>query len=480
MILATRPGATTSASIAERRVADELPPFPVEPEAMAVLHKLWSAGHAAYLVGGGVRDALLGLPPREWDVATDAIPERILTIFPGGTYENQFGTVLARGMEITTFRRDHRYADHRRPERVTFSQDVYEDLARRDLTINAIAWGRRGLDEMPRLLDPADGRGDLEARLVRAVGDPGRRFDEDALRLLRAVRIAAHLDFSIEPITRAAMQAHALDISWVSKERIGREIRAMLSEPVPSRAFRIMDETGLLETTLPELAALRDAALSEAEATTSAAMSRLDHALATLDAVAARVPGGERLRLAALLHVLDGAHHRHILERLRVSGRATDSIGRLIEMLARDYSPSWDDAAVRRYMQATGAELLDDLMLLVEAHVEALGDAAAVARASELRGRIEAQRRASVPLTLADLAIDGAELRDTLGIPEGPTIGIILSELLEDVVDDPSLNERMTLLTRASLILDALTQGRGRRPRRAVRQSSSLDNSGLS
>ena len=111
---------------------------------MDVLETLWQNGHAAYLVGGGVRDALLGRTVADWDVATDARPERILEVFPGGTYENRFGTVQARGLEITTFRREHRYADHRRPDSVTFSDDVYEDLARRDLTINAIAWGTRG------------------------------------------------------------------------------------------------------------------------------------------------------------------------------------------------------------------------------------------------------------------------------------------------------------------------------------------------
>ena len=177
------------------------PPFPIHPDVTSALETLWQAGHGGYLVGGGVRDALLGLPVTDWDIATDARPERIMRIFPGSSYQNRFGTVLARGSEITTFRRDQRYADHRRPDTVTFSQDIFEDLARRDLTINAIAWGRRGPDAAARIVDPADGQGDLEARLVRAVGDPTRRFDEDALRLLRAVRIAARLDFSIEPMT---------------------------------------------------------------------------------------------------------------------------------------------------------------------------------------------------------------------------------------------------------------------------------------
>ena len=220
------------------------PPFPVEPAIMAVLETLWQRGHAAYLVGGGVRDALLGRRVTDWDVATDAQPERILEIFPGGNYQNRFGTVQAEGLEITTFRREHRYADHRRPDSVTFSDDVYEDLARRDLTINAIAWGRRGPDSPARLLDPADGQGDLRARLVRAVGDPRQRFDEDALRLLRAIRIAASLDFAIEPVTLAAMRSHATDIGWVSEERVASEVRRMLGADRPSQAFRLLRETG--------------------------------------------------------------------------------------------------------------------------------------------------------------------------------------------------------------------------------------------
>ena len=231
----------------------ERPPFPIPPEVLSVVGVLWEQGYGGYLVGGGVRDALLGLPVSDWDIATDARPERILQVFPGSSYQNRFGTVLARGLEITTFRRDHRYADHRRPDTVTFSQDIFEDLARRDLTINAIAWGRRGPDAAARIVDPADGQGDLEARLVRAVGDPARRFDEDALRLLRAVRIAAKLDFAIEPVTRAAMVAHAADVEWVSEDRIGREVRQMLTAPNPSRAIGLMAETGILATALPEL-----------------------------------------------------------------------------------------------------------------------------------------------------------------------------------------------------------------------------------
>ena len=422
-------------------MATEPPPFPVDPEVLTVLATLWEAGHGAYLVGGGVRDALLGLRVSDWDIATNARPERILKIFPGSSYQNRFGTVLARGLEITTFRRDHRYADHRRPDTITFSQDIYEDLARRDLTINAIAWGRRGPDAQTRLVDPADGQGDLEARLVRAVGDPGRRFDEDALRLLRAVRIAARLDFEIEPVTERAMLAHAADIEWVSEERIGSELRRMLATEAPSRAVQLMRQTGILAPTLPELETLKAA--------------DLERTLATLDAAAGAHPADERLALAALLCETGPDPARSALVRLRVSGRDTDVICALIAAAPEPYQRGWSDADVRRYMGRVRPDLIDDLLALRTARSSGTD---AVEHELELAHRISTQRAADSPLTIADLAIDGRDLRETLGIPEGPTIGAIQERLLGDVIEEPTLNTRMTLLTRASLILDELVQ----------------------
>ncbi len=416
------------------------PPFPVADAAMSVLTRLWDEGHGAYLVGGGVRDALLGLRVSDWDVATDARPERILRVFPGSSYQNRFGTVLAREIEITTFRRDHRYADHRRPDSVTFSGDVFEDLARRDLTINAIAWGRRGPGSAARLVDPADGQGDLDARLVRAVGDPDRRFDEDALRLLRAVRIAARLDFAIEPVTERAMRHHAADIAWVSEERIGSEIRRMLAAAAPSRAMRLMSETGILATTLPELAALPE--------------ETWERTLGTLDPAAEADPDNERLALAALLGEVGPDAARTILARLRVGGREADAVTSLIAAAAAGYDPTWTDADVRRFMRRL-PELLDEVLLLRRARA---ADDGATQREAQLFDRIAGQRAGGSPLTLADLAIDGRDVRETLGVPEGPAIGEILDRLLADVVEEPALNRRVTLLTRASLVLEDLLQ----------------------
>src|ERR687887_1949828 len=190
-------------------------PVSIEPpqEVQALMARLWEHGHAAYVVGGSVRDALLGRSAQDWDLATDARPDRLLAVFPGAVYENQFGTVAVREgdavHEVTTFRTDHEYADFRRPHRVEFGDDIRLDLARRDFTVNAIAWGREADGSASTLVDPFEGVADIDRRTLRAVGDPGARFGEDALRMVRAIRLAAVLELSIEPATLAAIGEHA-------------------------------------------------------------------------------------------------------------------------------------------------------------------------------------------------------------------------------------------------------------------------------
>ncbi|HEX2470534.1 MAG TPA: hypothetical protein VHK05_08090, partial [Candidatus Limnocylindrales bacterium] len=233
-------------------------PPPVDPASATpaavhdLLRTLWSAGHAAYVVGGSLRDTLLGRPASDWDLATSAPPEATTALFPGSVYENQFGTVAVRTrdravgeVEITTMRSDHEYADHRRPHRVEFGDSIELDLARRDFTVNAIAWGAEPGTE-PRLVDPYGGRDDLAARSLRAVGDPSTRFGEDALRMVRAVRLAATLDFTIEPATLAAIQDRAELVRHLSGERIAAEMRKLLGAPRPSVGLRLLSDTGLL------------------------------------------------------------------------------------------------------------------------------------------------------------------------------------------------------------------------------------------
>src|SRR6266508_2056467 len=177
------------------------------------MDRLRAADHAAYVVGGSLRDLLLRREPHDWDLTTDARPARLQELFPDSLYENAFGTVTVRdadgqAVEITTFRSDHDYADFRRPHHVEFSDSVELDLARRDVTVNAMAWGAKP-NSTPRLVDPHGGQADLAARILRAVGDPELRFREDALRMIRVVRLSATLGFTIEPATLTAIASNA-------------------------------------------------------------------------------------------------------------------------------------------------------------------------------------------------------------------------------------------------------------------------------
>jgi tRNA nucleotidyltransferase (CCA-adding enzyme) len=448
------------------------PPERVTP----VLERLWSEGHAAYLVGGLVRDLLRGREPAPGDIpdiATDARPERILELFPAGRYENRFGTVALPGLaEITTFRRDHRYGDHRRPESVTFTDRIEDDLLRRDFTVNAIAWGGPGrptTGSLARgLIDPTGGLEDLAARRLRAVGDAEARFDEDALRLLRAARFAAQLGFEIEPSTREAMRRKAPVVGHISRERVGQELRRLLQADRPSVGLRVMAETGLLEAVLPELVAQRGIPQNK-----PAGEDLWDHTLGTVDALAQlagdqrseRSPGYDQLVLAALLHdvgkpaTLVEAFRGHdelgaamadgILERLAVARRDAERVVRLVRQHMFVYRPEWSDAAVRRFLRKVGPDLFDELLLLRRADNLGSGIAVAAGDVDELARRAHDQLARKVPLATNQLAIDGDDLQATLGMPPGPEIGRLLERLLDSVIADPERNVRERLLADA-------------------------------
>lgn len=426
-----------------------------------LVDNLRAAGHSAYVVGGSLRDVLLGRAPLDWDLATDALPERIQAIFPGSAYENRFGTVGVRvdgsTYEITTFRSEHDYADFRRPHRVEFGQTIEVDLARRDFTINAIAWGGRPGDE-PAIVDPHDGRADLEARLLRAVGDPDRRFSEDALRMVRAVRLAAVLEFEVEPGTLAAIARHADLVRHLSGERLEIELRKLLGARRPSIGLRLAQDSGLLAGISPELAAQRGIAQNKVPGE-----DLWDHTLRAVDAAPAN---RFEVRLAALLHDLgkpatagDGHFLGHdavgaelaaeLLDRLRLPRAEAGRVCHLVRRHMFTYEPGWSDAAVRRFILRNGgpgAAALEDLFALREADNVGSGQPRDGGGLDELRRRVTDQLAAEVALTLGDLAVDGDDLIGELAVAPGPTIGRILDELLDRVIADPSLNERPTLL----------------------------------
>src|SRR5688500_6918021 len=275
-----------------------------------VLRTLAAAGHEVALVGGVVRDRLLGLEHRgEWDAATAARPEEVVALFDGATWENRFGTVTIGAdpaVEITSYRAEGAYRDRRRPDEVRFGVSLAEDLARRDFTINAMAWLPIDLDAgRGALVDRHGGQADLESRLLRAVGDPLERFAEDALRLIRAARFAGRFELAIDPGTEAAIRDLAPTVSSVSAERVRDELMRILArDPVPSRAIGLLERLGLLVVVLPELAALRG--IPQAKAVPGDA---LDHSLRAVDAAALTDP--PVLRLAALLHDVGKAGTLH-------------------------------------------------------------------------------------------------------------------------------------------------------------------------
>jgi putative nucleotidyltransferase with HDIG domain len=426
-----------------------------------LLQALWGAGQAAYVVGGSLRDLLLGRRPADWDLASNATPERLLEIFPDAAYENRFGTVAVRRegetFEITTFRIDHDYADYRRPHRVEFGDTIELDLARRDFTVNAIAWGARAGGE-PALVDPYDGRSDVAARVLRAVGDPRARFEEDALRMVRAVRLAATLEFAIEPATLAGIQARSALVAHISGERIAAELDKLLAAPVPSIGLRLMSDTDLLAPISAELAAQRGIPQNKVDGE-----DLWDHTLRSVDAAQAARPV---VRLAALLHDIgkpatfaDGHFVGHesvgadladaFLDRLHSPRAVRDRVVELVRNHMFSYEPSWSDAAVRRFIVKIGAfgtGALGELLALRETDNVGSGLPPGAGRLDELKARIAAELAAEAVLDRAGLAVDGTDLMNELGLAQGPILGRILEGLLERVIADPALNDRPTLL----------------------------------
>jgi tRNA nucleotidyltransferase (CCA-adding enzyme) len=439
---------------------------PVPPVVAGLMATLWRAGQAAYVVGGCLRDTLLGREPADWDLATDAPPERVMGLFHRAIYENRFGTVVVRKSgvqyEITAFRRDATYSDFRHPDAVQFGESIEEDLARRDFTVNAMAWGAPAGAE-PGFVDPHGGRDDLDRRVLKAVGDPDRRFGEDALRMLRAVRLAARLEFSIEPETLAAIGRNAGLASHLSGERVCSELLKLLSARRPSIGLELMADAGLLEVVAPDLA--RERGLPQNKITGE---DLWDHTMRTVDAA----PNREVVRVAALLHdvgkpdTLDtGPFHGHesvgaamargYLASLHAPRALQERVAHLVRHHMFGYEPGWGDAAVRRFIRNVGPGSIEDLLALRAADNVGSGLPADAGRLAELSARIDAELAANVVLGRGELAIDGTDLMVELGVPQGPGLGELLERLTERVVAEPALNDRAILLDLArQAILD--------------------------
>ncbi|GHT77522.1 HDIG domain-containing protein [Spirochaetia bacterium] len=420
-------------------------------------------GKQVYLVGGAVRDLLLGKKAQDWDLATDAKPEEVRAIFrrviPTGI---KHGTVTVlykdHSLEVTTFRTESDYSDGRRPDKVDYAATIEEDLSRRDFIMNAIAL------HLPtgRVVDPFDGAGDIKRRVIRCVGQAEERFNEDGLRPLRAVRFASQLDFRIDDDTLAAIPGALNTTVKVSPERIRDELDKIIASPKPSTAFLLMEKTGLLALLLPDLAACRGV-----EQKGFHRFGVLDHSLLACD-YAAWHNYPHTVRLAALFHdigkpparklttaaVWTFYQHeqesarlaRKIFRQYRYPNAISDAAIHLIEEHMFHYEETWTDAAVRRFIIRAGEENLPDLYDLRRA--DAYGTAAEELPPDfllPLISRVDAILAQSRAFSLKDLAIAGKDLME-IGVQPGKRMGIILNELLEAVVDDPALNNREKLL----------------------------------
>lgn len=434
----------------------------VPNEVVGLCRTLSEAGHATYLVGGSIRDLLIGRPAKDWDVATSAQPDQVTKLFrktiPTGIKHGTVTVVLGKlPVEVTTFRGDGAYVDGRRPEEVTFVDSIEEDLSRRDFTINAIAF-----DPLEnRIIDPFAGQSDLKARLVRAVGDPLKRFGEDGLRVMRALRFATVLQFSLDPATKAAIQPTLEVFRCVSWERIRDELLKLLMAPKPSVGLTLMKETGLLAEVIPELMPAIGLTQNEHHS-----HDVFEHTLMVVDGC----DGDPILRLVALLHdvgkavtarprVNDPEHnsfHGHegkgaelcleIGARLKLSNAETQRLSHLVRYHFFATQPL-SDAAMRRFVRRVGTESIEDLLVLRRADLG--GRDGGQRRLVELDAFIDDLRRVMAqapPLNARQLAISGHQVMARVGKGPGRYVGQFLAALLEAVLEDPSLNDEETLL----------------------------------
>jgi tRNA nucleotidyltransferase (CCA-adding enzyme) len=445
----------------------------VPADALAICERLRSAGKRAWIVGGCVRDTLLGKSISDWDVATDALPKELMKLFPRAIPTGlQHGTVTVvmhgQHYEVTTLRGETTYSDGRRPDAVHFVDDIVADLARRDFTVNAIAVDPSN----GALVDPFDGRKDLAAKILRAVGKPIERFSEDGLRVLRAARFCATLELDIEPATFAAIAPTLDTFRKVSAERVRDEWVKTMKARLPSRAFEVMRETGILGVTCPEL--LEGVGMEQNK---WHSFDVWKHAMACMDACG----GDPVLRVAALLHDVgkprsrafsdktqDYTFYDHdkigaeiaepIATRLRFSNDERARIVALVRNHLFHYD-AWSDQAVRRWIKRVGPALVEDLYTLNEADLRGKGPIfgeADLAPLLALRAHVERVLAEGAALSTRDLAIDGNTLMKELGLKPGRIIGQVLEALLEVVMTDPTQNERDALLARAREIVREL------------------------
>ena len=456
------------------------------------IQALENAGFKAYIVGGSLRDLLLGREPKDWDITTDAKPEAIQQIFPDSVYENTFGTVGVKVsrflkttptehehdiIEVTTFRTETDYTDGRHPDMVQFVASVEEDLARRDFTVNAMAGEIESTSEGTNIeiIDPFDGQSDIEKKIIRAVGDPEKRFAEDGLRLMRAVRLIAELSdplqdtlsWSIEAATLEALRKLADTLPRVAFERIRDEFSRIIVSTHPSQGIALLQEVGLLQHIVPEL--VEGVGITQnlhhiytvwehnLRALATCPSDKLAVRLATLlhDVGKPRTKRGEGYHSTFYNHDHVGARMtKKILERLRYPKKVIDHAVMLVDNHLFYYNVGEvTEASVRRLIKRVGLENMDDLMAVRIG--DRLGSGVPKAKPYKLRHLEYMIDKVSQDATSVKmLKVDGTTLMQELSLTPGPKIGAILDCLLAEVIEDPAKNVRELLLDRARQLMD--------------------------
>lgn len=442
--------------------------FNLPKEVLNFLEKFKKNKYQIYVVGGAVRNLMLNRPVENWDFTTNATPEQILKLFPNGIYNNKYGTVLIPmtndklqmsnkiTFEVTPFRKESDYKDARHPEKIEWAKTIEEDLLRRDFTINSIAFDGK------KIIDPYDGQEDLKNKLIKAVGDPDKRFSEDALRLMRAIRLASELGFLIEDKTRNSIQKNAQLISKISLERIRDEFFKILGSPHPSEGILFMRNTGLLTFILPELDIcflipqkspkrhhIYDVGTHLVMSLKNCSTKDVITRFATLLHDVGKSKTFRRDDKTGLItffnHEVVGTKIvEKIADRFKLSNQQKDKLVKLVQYHQFTVSELQTDKAVKRFIKNIGKEYLQDMLDLRFADRVGSGATPTSWRFELFKKRLlEVQKE---PFKITDLKVGGNDVMEILKIKPGPQIGKILKSIFNDVEEGGVKNERETLL----------------------------------
>lgn len=423
-------------------------------------------GYEIYIVGGAVRDLLTKNTVYDWDFTTNATPEEIQKLIPDSFYDNKFGTVgikyeeFEKPFEITTFRTEGTYSDKRRPDEVRWGKNLKQDMERRDFTINAMA-----IDKNGKIIDYYDGQKDLKKKLIRAVGDPSERFSEDALRMMRAIRIASQLGFTIEEKTLDAISTNASLINKIAKERVKAELFKILASPHPYEGMLLFRNSGLMDEILPELS--KCFGVEQKSPQRHHIYDVGTHLLMSLKECKSDKP---IVRFAALLHdvgkpqtykkldsgVITFYNHevvstkitKNIASRLRLSKKETDLLVTLVRHHQFTVDEKQTDKAIRRFIRKVGIENVEDMLDLRVADRLGGGATETSWRLEDFKKRlIEVQKE---PFSIKDLKINGVDVMKELNLKPGPKVGEILQKLFDEVVEKKLPNDKSELLKKVS------------------------------